>query len=349
MTDQEFEQPSQADAPEQGTTPIPMPAVPTAGTGFPPPPVTAQIPETVHYPTEETPSSAPPAGGPTSPPPGGLPYGTYALGALAGNPQLGSPSGSGYGGPPQNPGYPSWGAAPPPEAGRPQTNRKRLAAVIGAAAVIALAAGAGIGHVAWSSGSNSVSASSNTATTPASNGSGSSGSSGSGNPFGSGSSGSSNSSGSSGPGDVSAIANKVDPGLVDINTTLGLPAGRGRRTGIVLTSVGEILTNNHVIDGATTISVTDVGNGKTYSASVVGYDRTKDIAVLQLHSASGLQTANHRRLLERVGRRGRRRHRQRRRHRRDAERSRRNGHRAQPVDHRQRRWRRNLRAADRPH
>ena len=37
--------------------------------------------------------------------------------------------------------------------------------------------------------------------------------------------------------------------------------------------------------------MTDVGNGKTYSASVVGYSRTKDIAVLQLHGASGLQTA----------------------------------------------------------
>ena len=58
-----------------------------------------------------------------------------------------------------------------------------------------------------------------------------------------------------------------------------------------MTSSGEVLTNNHVIDGATTISVTDVGNGKTYSASVVGYNRTKDIAVLQLHGASGLKTA----------------------------------------------------------
>ena len=52
-----------------------------------------------------------------------------------------------------------------------------------------------------------------------------------------------------------------------------------------------ILTNNHVIDGATSISVTDVGNHKTYTGSVVGYDRTKDIAVVQLHNASGLQTA----------------------------------------------------------
>jgi S1-C subfamily serine protease len=83
----------------------------------------------------------------------------------------------------------------------------------------------------------------------------------------------------------------VDPGLVDIDTTLAYQQEEAAGTGIVLTSSGEILTNNHVIDGATSISVTDVGSGKTYSASVVGYNRTKDIAVLQLHGASGLQTA----------------------------------------------------------
>ena len=104
-------------------------------------------------------------------------------------------------------------------------------------------------------------------------------------------SGSSGSSGSSGPSDVNAIASKVDPGLVDINTTLGYQQEQAAGTGIVLSSNGVILTNNHVIDGATSISVTDVGNNKTYTASVVGYDRTKDIAVLQLHNASGLQTA----------------------------------------------------------
>jgi S1-C subfamily serine protease len=91
---------------------------------------------------------------------------------------------------------------------------------------------------------------------------------------------------------VNAIAEKVDPGLVDINTTLGYQQEQAAGTGIVVTSNGEILTNNHVINGATSISVTDVGNQKTYTASVVGYDRTGDIAVLQLHNASGLQTAN---------------------------------------------------------
>ena len=58
----------------------------------------------------------------------------------------------------------------------------------------------------------------------------------------------------------------------------------------MLTSSGEVLTNNHVINGATSIRVTDIGNGRSYPAKVVGYDRSHDIAVLQLQGASGLQT-----------------------------------------------------------
>jgi S1-C subfamily serine protease len=84
---------------------------------------------------------------------------------------------------------------------------------------------------------------------------------------------------------------KVDPALVDVVSTLDYGEGEAAGTGIVLTSSGEVLTNNHVVDGATSIEVTDVGNGKTYSATVVGYDVTSDIAVLQLKDASGLDTA----------------------------------------------------------
>lgn len=91
--------------------------------------------------------------------------------------------------------------------------------------------------------------------------------------------------------DPSAIAAKVDPGLVNINTVLGYQNAQAAGTGIVLSSDGEILTNNHVVEGATSIRVTDVGNGQTYSASVVGYDRSKDIAVLRAQGASGLPTA----------------------------------------------------------
>jgi S1-C subfamily serine protease len=120
---------------------------------------------------------------------------------------------------------------------------------------------------------------------------GSSGSSGSSSGSSAGSSSDGAVAGSGAPSDVSAIAAAVDPGLVDINSTFGYEGASGAGTGIVLTSTGEILTNNHVIDGATSISVVDVGNGKTYKATVVGYDKTQDIAVLQLQGASGLKTA----------------------------------------------------------
>src|SRR3984957_5197931 len=91
---------------------------------------------------------------------------------------------------------------------------------------------------------------------------------------------------------TSQIASRIDPGLVDVTSTLGYQQATAKGTGIVLTSNGEILTNNHVINGATSISVTDIGNGKTYKATVVGYDESQDIAVLQLSGASGLTTAS---------------------------------------------------------
>ena len=90
---------------------------------------------------------------------------------------------------------------------------------------------------------------------------------------------------------TSQIASRVDPGIVDVTSTLGFQNATAKGTGIVLTSNGEILTNNHVINGATSVSVTDIGNGKTYKATVVGYDESHDIAVLQLSGASGLTTA----------------------------------------------------------
>lgn len=90
---------------------------------------------------------------------------------------------------------------------------------------------------------------------------------------------------------TSQIAAQVDPALVDINTKLGYQNAAAAGTGIVLTSSGEVLTNNHVVEGATSISVTDIGNGQTYKASVVGYDQSADVAVIQLQGASGLKTA----------------------------------------------------------
>ena len=59
---------------------------------------------------------------------------------------------------------------------------------------------------------------------------------------------------------------------------------------MVVTSGGEVITNNHVISGATQISAYDIGNGRTYSARVVGYDRSQDVAIIPLEGASGLAT-----------------------------------------------------------
>lgn len=81
------------------------------------------------------------------------------------------------------------------------------------------------------------------------------------------------------------------PGVVDIDTELGYRNARAAGTGIVLTPSGTVLTNNHVIAGATRISVTDTDNGRVYPARVVGYAKTNDIAVLQLQGASRLPVA----------------------------------------------------------
>src|SRR5262249_923963 len=79
--------------------------------------------------------------------------------------------------------------------------------------------------------------------------------------------------------DPAGVAAAVDPAVVDVVSTLGLQSEQAAGTGIVLTSTGEVLTNNHVISGATSITATDVGNGRAYRATVVGYDRTDDLAV----------------------------------------------------------------------
>lgn len=89
---------------------------------------------------------------------------------------------------------------------------------------------------------------------------------------------------------VSGFGN-VTPGLVIVNSTLGEQQEQAAGTGIVLTASGEVLTNNHVIAGATSVQAVDAGNGRTYTATVVGYDRSQDVAVLRLQGAQGLATA----------------------------------------------------------
>ena len=86
------------------------------------------------------------------------------------------------------------------------------------------------------------------------------------------------------------IVTKVKPGLVIINTALQYNSEAAAGTGMVINADGLVLTNNHVIDGSTQITATVVSTGKTYPARVVGYDRTGDVALIQLQNASGLTT-----------------------------------------------------------
>ena len=151
------------------------------------------------------------------------------------------------------PGWPGYASAPPPP---PRRNHKRGLILTGA---VALAAGAATGGLIGSM--HGVTASTMTAASRT-------------------------------PLSASQIAQRVDPALVDVVSTLGNQGASAAGTGIVLTSNGTVLTNNHVVRGATSIKVTDVGNGRTYTAKVVGYDASRDVAVIQLQNASGLTTAS---------------------------------------------------------
>jgi S1-C subfamily serine protease len=88
--------------------------------------------------------------------------------------------------------------------------------------------------------------------------------------------------------DSNAIAAKVDPAIVDINTVVG--SGRAAGTGMIISSSGEVLTNNHVVDGSTSIRVTIAGRSQTYTAHVIGADPGADIAVIQIEGVSSLPT-----------------------------------------------------------
>lgn len=178
-------------------------------------------------------------------------------------------------------GYGTYGTPPPPQ-------RSGLGKVLAYLAVAVLAAGAGAGAAIAlnNSGTNGSSSSSNF-------NSGVGGAQG--NPLG----GNGNGYGGagSGPGNtaslnVQALANKVDPALVDVTSQLKYSQATAEGTGMILTSSGLVLTNNHVIDDATSVSATMVESGRTYTAKVVGYDSTDDVALLQLVGASNLPTVS---------------------------------------------------------
>jgi S1-C subfamily serine protease len=109
--------------------------------------------------------------------------------------------------------------------------------------------------------------------------------------------------GQSGPsaGSSGTASTAQQVGVVDIDTTLGYQQAAAAGTGMILTSSGEVLTNNHVVDGATSITVTVVSTGTKYQATVVGTDPTDDVAVIQLQHASGLKTVSARSSAAQVG------------------------------------------------
>ena len=84
----------------------------------------------------------------------------------------------------------------------------------------------------------------------------------------------------------------IGNGVVVIETNLGFQGGQAAGTGMVLTSSGEVLTNNHVIRGATEIRVKVPGTGRSYPAEVVGYSVSDDVAVIQASGVSNLTTAS---------------------------------------------------------
>ena len=170
---------------------------------------------------------------------------------------------------------PAWAPPPPPAPPAPNSIWHQIAAIVVIAAVVAAAAGAGIGwSLARTINSHTPTAQVIQPTTqqPAQPGS----------PI--------QPAPSTGGGlNTNAIAAKVDPAIVDINTVVG--SGQAAGTGEIITSTGEILTNNHVVDRSTSIQVTIAGRSQTYTAHVIGVDPSADIALIQVDgSVSGLPT-----------------------------------------------------------
>ncbi len=216
------------------------------------------------------PSSPPPQL--TPPDPGsGAPSGGIGSGAGPANPPPPPSPWFAAGGTPFLPPGGSWVPpnAPPP-GGSPRSSGRRLAVLVGAVALLAGGLGAGV-DAAVSSSSNPPRSSSSVATLPRSNTSGVVPSS----------------------SEVAQVAHVVDPAVVDINTTVASPVGQGTEaaaaTGMIVSGSGLVLTNNHVVESATSIRVTIEGHAGSYKAEVLGVDPTQDIALVKIESPpSGL-------------------------------------------------------------
>jgi len=108
-----------------------------------------------------------------------------------------------------------------------------------------------------------------------------------------------NQNGSSTP--ASLADAKESTGVVLLNVTVDWGLGEAAGTGLVIDPSGDVVTNHHVVAGSTAIIATDPATGKTYDASVVGYDASDDVAVIKLAGASGLATITPITTVPRVG------------------------------------------------
>ena len=252
----------------------------------------------------------PPAG--YGAPQGGGAYGQTQPGGGYGQPQeagspgsYGQPQTGGYGQPPAGgygqgpyggPGGPGGPYGPggdylqqPPPPPPPRSRARGLVTYI---AIAALAAGVGAGTMLAikDSGSNTAQQSPNSGL-GLGNGSGFGNGSGVGNGSGLGNGSGGNAAGTGlSSAKQQAVEQAVQPGLVDITSNLRYENGTAAATGMVISSSGIVLTNNHVIDASTGLSARVVDTGRRYQAKVLGYDKSDDVAVIQLVGASGLKT-----------------------------------------------------------
>lgn len=90
-------------------------------------------------------------------------------------------------------------------------------------------------------------------------------------------------------GTVSGVAEAVSPSIVEISAKSS--SGEATGSGVIISEDGEIITNNHVISGASSVKVT-TNDGKSYDAEVVGTDSKKDLALIKVQGASDLKPAS---------------------------------------------------------
>lgn len=244
---------------------------PLPASGQPYPPLPPDLAGFAPAPRASYPPLPPDLGGAWQPPApaGGRPEDTgvfppYAAGG-AGMPPGGQPPYS----PPYGWAWPPGGPIPEPERPRRRRSALLVGSTVAGIALLAGGLGAGLG-VAFSSSSPTGASGNASAVAPLPKSSTASVS-----PRG-------------GSHSVGAITSAVEPAVVDINVNVASPAGyqqeQAAGTGMIVTSSGEVLTNNHVVEDATSIQVVIAHRGR-FAAKVLGVDPIRDVALVQIEHA----------------------------------------------------------------